>query len=189
MLMLGIPNFTVRHQVYSLLIEAYNVNNVIPLDLSALSDLVVNMAYKGEWEPVFRYLASELERQDQIRDFIEGEAHVKSFLMAYLGMVNGYIIRPEYEATKGYDGFYMMPDRLHQPLIAYSYIVKVTYLRVAASDGDFEDLRNEAVGQLQRYAADPLVAQTKYLTQLGLILLIFRGKYLELCEKVELPVR
>ena len=31
--------------------------------------------------------------------------------------------------------------------------------------------------------------KTKYLTQLGLILLIFRGKYLELCEKVELPVR
>ena len=140
------------------------------------------MAYQGEWEPVFRYFASELERQSRVREFIEGEAHVKGFLLAYLGMVGGYIIQPEYEAGKGYADFYMMPDLLHQPDIAYSYIVEVKYARRDATDADIETLRREATGQLQRYAADPLVAQTKGDTRLGLITLVFKGWELVVCE-------
>lgn len=80
------------------------------------------MALEGQWEPVFRFFARELERQNAIREFIEGEAHIKGFLLAYLGLTSGYIILPEYESSKGYADFYMMPDLLRQPNIAYSYI-------------------------------------------------------------------
>lgn len=179
---LGIPNLTVREQLYSYIIEAYREADIFSLDLTALSRLVLKMAYDGEWQPVFRYFAGELDRQSRVREFIEGEAHVKGFLLAYLGMVGGYIIQPEYEAGKGYADFYMMPDLLHQPDIAYSYIVEVKYARRDASEADIDALRREAAVQLQRYAADPLVAQTKGNTQLGLITLVFKGWELVVCE-------
>lgn len=180
---LAIPNLTVREQLYSYIIEAYSEADIFSLDLTALSRLVNNMAYEGEWEPVFRYFAGELERQSRVREFIEGEAHVKGFLLAYLGMVNGYIIQPEYEAGKGYADFYMMPDLLHQPDIAYSYIVEVKYAKRDASDAGIDALRRDAIVQLQRYAADPLVAKTKGNTTLGLITLVFKGWELVVCEK------
>lgn len=180
---LGIPNLTVREQLYTYLIEAYREAHIFNLDFHELEDLVWKMAYQGEWESVFRYFAGELDRQSRVREFIEGEAHVKGFLLAYLGMVGGYIIQPEYESAKGYADFYMMPDLLHQPDIAYSYIVEVKYAHRDATEANIEALRREAAVQLQRYAADPLVAQTKGNTCLGLITLVFKGWELVVCEK------
>lgn len=179
---LGIPNLTVREQLYTYLIEAYREAHIFNLDHYELENLIWKMAYEGDWQPVFRYFAGELDRQSRVREFIEGEAHVKGFLLAYLGMVGGYIIQPEYEANKGYADFYMMPDLLHQPDIAYSYIVEVKYARRDATEADIEALRREASVQLQRYATDPLVAETKGKTQLGLITLVFKGWELAVCE-------
>ena len=65
-----------------------------------------------------------IHRQNAIREFIDGEAHVKGFLLAYLGLTQGYILLPEYESSKGYADFYMMPDLVRQPDIVYSYIVE-----------------------------------------------------------------
>ena len=121
--LLAIPNLTVREQLYSYLVEAYRSADLFSLEMDRLGMLVASMAYEGNWKPVFEYFASELKRQSSIREFIEGEAHVKGFLLAYLGLTRTYIIHPEYEANKGYADFYMMPDLLHQPEIVYSYIV------------------------------------------------------------------
>ena len=182
--LLGIPNLTVREQLYTYLIEAYKEAALFDIDLSALSDLVMNMAYTGDWEPVFRFFAGELERQSTVREFIEGEAHVKGFLLAYLGLTRGYIILPEYEASKGYADFYMMPDLIHQPDIAYSYIVEVKYARRDATDAEIEALKAAATEQLQRYAADEKVQRSKGQTQLGLIRLVFKGWDLVVAEKL-----
>lgn len=179
---LGIPNLTVREQLYGYLIEAYREADLFELDMSNLNNLVKDMAYDGIWEPAFRYFASELERQSAIREFIEGEAHVKGFLLAYLGLTRAFIIFPEHESNKGYADFYMMPDLLHQPEIAYSYIVEVKYARRDASDAEIAALRHEATEQLRRYAADPKVQTTKGHTLLRLITLIFKGWNLEVCE-------
>ena len=45
---------------------------------------MAGMAYDGDWQPVFTYIGEELKRQSRIREFIDGEAHVKGFLLAYL---------------------------------------------------------------------------------------------------------
>lgn len=181
---LSIPNLTVREQLYGYLIEAYREANLFELDLSNLNNLVKDMAYDGIWEPAFRYFASELERQSSIREFIEGEAHIKGFLLAYFGLTRAFIIYPEHESNKGYADFYMMPDLIHQPEIAYSYIVEVKYARRDASMAEIHSLQTEAVEQLHRYAADSKVQQTKGDTQLRLITLVFRGWELEICKLV-----
>ena len=181
---LGIPNLTVREQLYTYLVEAYREANMFDLDLSSFSGLVKKMALRGEWEPVFRFFAGELERQSAIREFIEGEAHVKGFLLAYLGLTQGYVLFPEHESSKGYADFYMMPDLLHQPEIAYSYIVEVKYARRDASEADIALLKQDAAEQLKRYAADEKVLRTKGHTELGLITLVFKGWELVVAEKL-----
>ena len=181
---LGIPNLTVREQLYTYLVEAYSKASIFNIDISHLSSLVMAMAYDGEWEPVFRFFAGELDRQSAIREFIDGEAHIKGFLLAYLGLTQGYVLFPEHESSKGYADFYMMPDLLHQPDIAYSYIVEVKYARRDASEADIIRLKQEAAEQLKRYAADEKVAHTKGRTELGLITLIYKGWELEVAEQL-----
>ena len=176
---LGIPNLTVREQLYTYLVEAYQDASLFTLDLSVLSDLVKGMALHGEWEPVFRYFAAELERQSAVREFIEGEAHVKGFLLAYLGLTRGYTILPEHESSKGYADFYMMPDLQRQPDIAYSYLVEVKYARRDATPAELSALKAQAAGQLRRYAADEKVQKSKGHTTLRLLTLLFRGWELE----------
>ena len=179
---LGIPNLTVREQLYTYLIEAYRNASVFDMDLTQLSMLVKGMALQGDWQPVFQYFAKELERQSAIREFIEGEAHIKGFLLAYLGLTKGSIIFPEHESSKGYADFYMMPDLVRQPEIAYSYIVEVKYARRNATDAEIASLKAQAAEQLHRYAADEKVQKTKGNTELRLITLIFRGWELECCD-------
>ena len=181
---LGIPNLTVREQLYTYLTEAYLQADLFEMDMSVLSTLIKGMAYRGEWELVFRFFARELERQSAIREFIDGESHVKGFLLAYLGLTQGYVILPEHESSKGYADFYMMPDLLHQPDIAYSYIVEVKYARRDASDADIALLKRDAAEQLRRYAADEKVLRTKGNTRLGLITLVFKGWELVVLEKL-----
>ena len=172
---LGIPNLTVREQLYTYLLESYREASLFTLDLSRLSDLVKDMALQGEWRPVFRYFADELERQSAVREFIEGEAHVKGFLLACLGLTRGYIILPEHEASKGYADFYMMPDLLRLPEIAYSYIVEVKYARRDAMSAELESLKEDAADQLRRYAQDEKVLRSKGDTRLTLVTLVFKG--------------
>ena len=103
-----------------------------------------------------------IHRQNAIREFIDGEAHVKGFLLAYLGLTQGYILLPEYESSKGYADFYMMPDLVRQPDIVYSYIVEVKYARRDTSDADIALLKRDAAEQLRRYADDGKVAWIDY---------------------------
>lgn len=181
---LDIPNLTVREQLYTYLTEAYQQADLFEIDMSVLSTLIKGMTYRGEWESVFRFFARELERQSAIREFIDGEAHIKGFLLAYLGLTQGYIILPEHESSKGYADFYMMPDLMHQPDIVYSYIVEVKYARRDASDADILQLKREAAQQLVRYAADEKVLRTKGDTKLELITLVFKGWELIVLEKL-----
>ncbi|MDL2213826.1 ATP-binding protein, partial [Bacteroides sp. OttesenSCG-928-N06] len=107
---LGIPNHTVREQMYSYLIEGLADTNIFRIDFNLLGELMGNMAYDGWWKPVFSYISSELEKQSRVREFIEGEAHIKGFLLAYLGLTHYYMVLPEYELAKGYVDFYFQPN-------------------------------------------------------------------------------
>lgn len=181
---LGIPNLTVREQLYGYLVETYRQAEIFSMDLTVLSELVKQMALHGEWEPLFRFFADELNRQSAVREFIDGEAHVKGFLLAYLGLTRGYILLPEHESSKGYADFYMMPDLLRHPEVKYSYLVEVKYVRRDTSDEEISNQRAHAREQLQRYACDEKIQCSKGGTQLVLLTLVFKGWELAVVEKV-----
>ena len=179
--LLAIPNQTVREQMYTYLIECYQQAEVFTLSLDLLADLTHNMIYRGEWKPVFTYIASELERQSRIREFIDGEAHIKGFLLAYLGLTENYLLLPEYEANKGYADFYFQPVKAG---IKYAYLLEVKYAKHNASSAEIETLVQEAREQLLKYAADPMVEQTKGDAELKLIIVVFKAWELGAMEEV-----
>lgn len=170
---LRVPNLAVREQLFTYLVDSYEQADLFTADLDLLGNLVKVMAYKGEWKPVFEYIGNELKAQSRIREFIDGEAHIKGFLLAYLGLTNYYQISPEWESNKGYTDFYFKPSP-SLPDIEYAYLLEVKYAKKDDSQTKVDALRKEAIEQLIQYAADPTVAQTIGTAKLRLIYVIFR---------------
>lgn len=171
---LAIPNNTVREQFYQYLTDAYDDADIFRLNLSKWRELIIGMAYDAAWQPLFAYIATELEKQSRIREFIDGEAHVKGFLLAYLNLTNLYHLMPEYELGKGYADFYFRPNPRVTD-IPYAYLLEVKYLKRDEPDARIAPLKEEARGQLLKYASDEIVTRSLGVAQLKLITVVFRG--------------
>ena len=63
--------------------DIYKDSADLYLETDKLVDRMKRMAYKGEWENCFTYIADRLNAQSSVRDFIEGEAYVKNL---YFGL-------------------------------------------------------------------------------------------------------
>jgi len=68
---LRIPNRTVKTLMYEYIREGYEDTDVFKPDLMRFASLIRKMAYTGEWEPVFRFLANEVEKQTSVKGLSE----------------------------------------------------------------------------------------------------------------------
>ena len=181
---LSVPNWAVREQLYGYMADIYKDSAGLYLETDKLVDRMKRMAYKGEWENCFTYIADRLNAQSSVRDFIEGEAYVKTFILAYLGLTHYYIARPEYESNKGYADIFLQPRLLQLPDMVYSYCIEVKYAKRDASDTEIEKLLSNAKIQLKQYAASEWIHQDKGTTELKSIALVFQGWKLVRVEEV-----
>lgn len=181
---LSVPNWAVREQLYGYIADIYKDSADLYLETDKLVDRMKRMAYKGEWENCFTYIADRLNAQSSVRDFIEGEAYVKTFILAYLGLTHYYIARPEYESNKGYADIFLQPRLLQLPDMVYSYCIEVKYAKRDASDTEIEKLLSNAKIQLKQYAASEWIHQDKGTTELKSIALVFQGWKLVRVEEV-----
>ena len=181
---LSVPNWAVREQLYGYMTDIYKDSADLYLETDKLVDRMKRMAYKGEWENYFKYIADRLNAQSSIRDFIEGEAFVKTFILAYLGLTHYYIARPEYESNKGYADIFLQPRLLQLPDMVYSYCIEVKYAKRDASDTEIEKLLTDAKTQLKQYATSEWIQQDKGTTELKSIALVFQGWKLTRVEEV-----
>ena len=172
---LSIPNQTVREQLYGYMIDIYKDSSGLNLEVEKLNILMYEMAYEGDWNPYFEYIVERLNNQSSIREFIEGEAHVKAFILAYLGLNSYYIARPEYESNKGYADIFLHPRLMQLPDMAYSYCIEVKYAKRDASDAEIKKLLSDAKTQLKQYAASEWIRHDKGTTELKCIALVFQG--------------
>ena len=181
---LSVPNWAVREQLYGYMADIYKDTADLYLETDKLVDRMKRMAYKGEWENYFRYIAERLDNQSSIRDFMEGEAYVKTFILAYLGLTHYYIARPEYESNKGYADIFLQPRLLQLPDMVYSYCIEVKYAKRDTPDTEIEKLLADAKIQLIQYAASEWIAHDKGTTELKSIALVFQGWKLVRVEEV-----
>ncbi len=173
---LMIPNRTVKKLMYEYLREGYEDVDVFNVDPWRFTNLIRDMAYMGAWEPVFRFLSDEVERQTTIRDYLTGEKVIQTFLLAYLNMADYYITRPEEEMNKGFADLYLEPFLSRRPDAKYAYLIELKYLkRGDDSEEKVKEKLVEAKDQLIKYAEDERVLKRGEGTTLKRLALVFCG--------------
>ena len=182
---LHIPNLVVREQLFNFLIQGYARHDIFKLDVNRLRTLFENMSFKGDWKPLFEFLAEAIREQSRIREYIEGEAHIKGFLLAYLSMFRYYQLYPEYEMNKGFADFFFKPSPAAPVSPPYTYLLEVKYAKAGASEKEIRALADDAREQLIRYSKDECVAEAREKGGLKLTTIVWRSWELALMEEVE----
>ena len=185
-----IPNNNVRKQYYEYLLEQYEEKS--PLNTSKLTDYYYDMAYDGKWREGLLFMADAYAKVSSVRDSIEGERNLQGFFMAYLNLNNYYYTAPELELNHGYCDFFLLPDLTHYET-KHSYIIELKMLpkkvfNAVADNGKMtnaEEQWEQAVVQINRYAAAPRVEALRQGTQLHKIILQFEGWELKRMEEIE----
>ncbi|MDM8531170.1 AAA family ATPase [Anaerolineales bacterium HSG25] len=173
---LTIPNQTIKQLMYSYLRRGYQDVDVFNVDIWRLSNLVQDMAYQGEWRPVFEFLADEVEKQTSIRDYLTGEKVIQTFLLAYLSVTDYFIIRTEEELGKGFVDLYMEPFLAKYDHLQYSYLIELKYLtRTEFTEEKLKEKLNKAKTQLNQYATDTRIIKRSGGGQIIKVALAFSG--------------
>ena len=150
-LQLGIPNNNVRKQYYEYLLE--QINEVEPVNHQKLMMLFKSMARLGEWREALQYIADAYKTNSSVRSAIEGERNIQGFFTALLSLNNHYLLAPELEFSHGYCDFFLLPDhRVYKA--THSYIIELKYLPKGESEAKVASQWQEALAQIERYAAD-----------------------------------
>ena len=176
-LKLVIPNNNVRRQYYDWLLREYQ--SIARIDTSRINDVYKEAALRGEWRPMLEALAEAYRETTSVRQLIEGERNHQGFMTAYLSFNPYYLVAPEVELNHGYCDFFLLPDFIHYPMVAHSYILELKYLKADATKAEAEKQWAEAEDQIRGYAASPRVRQLAGGTQLHLLILQIRGYQLE----------
>ena len=173
---LQIPNQTVRTLMYEYIREGCEDVGVFRLDFRRFGELLRNMAYDGVWEPVFRFLADEIEKQTSIRDYLTGEKVIQTFLLAYLNVSEYFIVRSEEEMGKGFADPYMEPFLAKYPGVAHSCLIELKYIpRGEFSEEKMEQKLADAMRQLSEYSKDERLAKRSRGTKVKLLAMVFSG--------------
>ena len=180
-LILGIPNNNVRKQYYNYLLENYEPYS--GMEMNNLKTLFTKMSFDGRWEDALCYISDAYKRISSVRDAIEGERSIQGFFMAYLSLNDYYITAPELEMSHGYCDFFLLPDMTHYQA-SHSYILELKYLPKKDYEEKAESQWNEAVEQINHYAAAPRVEALRQGTQLHRIIMQFAGWELMRMEEV-----
>lgn len=155
------------------------------------------MAYEGKWKECLEYLAKSYADLSSVRDSIESERNLQGFFLAYLSLTSFYYTAPELELNHGYCDFFLLPDLTHYPT-KHSYILELKVLSKKEFDEEAKDAYKEdgtpmtraekqwedAVEQINRYAAAPRVEALRQGTTLHKIILQFKGWELARMEEV-----
>ena len=187
-----IPNQVVREQMYGYLTQTYREND-LSVDDYQRGLLIENMAYDGDWQPYFEFIAETLHRYSSNRDKQKGEFYVHGFTLAMTCLQKFYLPISEQDAgvkslrgqevSGGYADIYMQPRLDTYPDLEHSYLLELKYLPSSSTDAEVEAVRQNAIAQLTRYAQGINIAGTKGHTQLHRLILVWRGMELAIAEE------
>ena len=186
---LAIPNQTVKRLMYGYLRDAYRDVGVFSVNLFRVEQLLMAMANRGEWRPVFDFLGEAITRQTGIRDFISGEKVVQGFLATYLSVTDYFVFRSEAEPGKGFADIALEPLVAQYPHLRHGYLIELKYLKrsqrtESADAAGVAAAVGEATAQLERYLADERLArQFPGVRFIGLIV-VFHGWEMVFCDAV-----
>jgi len=174
--LLKIPNRTVRQLMYGYLREAYDEVGVFRPSTYEIAEKLRHMAYRGNWEGFFDYLAEEIARQASVRDFLQGEKMIQGFLLAWLNLSPYFRLFSEAEQAGGFVDLYLAPFYLRYPDMRHAYLIELKYLsRTEDSPAKRARLLEDARAQLRRYGGDARVREALGEAKLHAIILLYSG--------------
>ena len=181
---LVIPNEVVREQIYTYLLDNYHDNH-LDADPYRLGQLEENMAYDGDFQPFFRYIADSIHTYASQRDRQKGEAFVHGYTLALTSQCRFYRPISELDNQGGYADIFLRP--LHEIFtdMGHSYIIELKYLKSPATDTQVAAAVSEAKAQVCRYADTVNVGRHIGHTQLHKVYVVYRGVEMVACEEVE----
>ncbi len=187
-LVLGIPNNNVRKQYYDYLLDEYQT--VKWVNVNELITKFTYMAFEGKWRDALQMMADAYANVSSVRDGIEAERNIQGFFMAYLNLNGYYYTAPELELSHGYCDFFLLPDLTHYPT-KHSYILELKLIPKKEKDEKTEAYEarvkkqwDDAVDQINGYAAAPRVEALRQGTQLHKIIIQFDGYKLHRMDEV-----
>jgi len=183
--LLKIPNETVRQLFYDYISEAYEETGTFSLDWYHYDRLMHDMAYQGEWKPLFEYISKRMKESMSLRDLITGEKSIQAFLTVYLGLSQLYIIHPERELNKGFADIFLEPFTARYREMKYAYILEIKYLKRDAKNKNIDGIVKEAEAQIKKYALDKKLVKTIENKVLIKLVLVFSGTELKYIDAID----
>ena len=181
---LVIPNEVVREQIYTYLLDNYKEND-LSFDSYDIRKKEQRMAFFGDFQPFFRYIADSIHTYASQRDRQKGEAFVHGYTLALTSQCRFYRPISELDNQGGYADIFLRP--LHEIFtdMAHSYIIELKYLKSPATDVQVAAAVSEAKAQVCRYADSVNVGRHIGHTQLHKVYVVYRGVEMVACEEVD----
>ena len=184
--MLIIPNQCVREQTYEYMLDAYEDYGMTD-DEWTRSELLLQMAFKGDFQSLFRFEEKILKRFTSHRELQWGEGLVQTFVKAQTCLNRYWLTLSEEDMGIwcGYADLYFQPRLERNPNMRWSYIIEFKYAKADAPQSEIDAKVAEAIVQANRYAESERVRSTLGTTQLKKVVVLFRGTDLVVCDTVE----
>jgi hypothetical protein len=120
-----------------------------------------DMAYNGNFKPLFEFIAKNINNNTSIRDYInsvDNEQTVKMMYLKDLSMLDLYIVESEREFNKGFADLWLVPFNTkykNYTPIPYAYLIEFKYIkRDVAVETVLDKMVLEAKEQLAKYSDD-----------------------------------
>lgn len=180
---LTIPNQVVREQLYTYLLSTYDEAD-LSFSSYEKSELSSSLAYRGDWQTYFGYIADCLKRYASQRDKQKGEFFVHGFTLAMTAQNRFYRPISEQDTQAGYVDIFLCPLLEIYSDMKHSYIVELKYAKYKDPENRVEELRKEAIAQANRYADTETVRNAIGTTTLHKIVVVYKGMDMLVCEEV-----
>ena len=116
-----------------------------------------------------------MKEQTGIRDYMQGEKVVQTFLAAYLGAAGYFALHTETELGKGYADIVLEPLTARYPGMRHGFVIELKYVGCGAAEGSASASVGQAERQLHGYLADGRLALLYPETEFKGMALVFRG--------------
>ena len=178
-----IPNEVVREQIFAYLLANYGDNN-LTYDSYELGKKEQLMAYLGDFQPFFTYIADRLHIFASQRDRQKGESFVHGFTLALTSQCRFYRPISELDNQGGYADIFLSPLTENYKDMEHSYIIELKYAKSTDSDERIAQLFEQAKAQVNRYADSEIVRSSVKHTQLHKVVVLYRSIDMVRCEEV-----
>ena len=180
---LTIPNLVVQEQLYTYLLNTYDEAE-LSFSSYEKSELASSLAYDGDWQTYFAYIADCLKRYASQRDKQKGEFFVHGFTLAMTAQNRFYRPISEQDTQEEYVDIFLCPLLDIYPDMMHSYIVELKYAKYKDPENRVEELRREAIEQANRYADSDTVKCAVGNTRLHKVVVVYKGMEMRVCEEV-----